>query len=77
MTNIEWGPWAEHDGKGCPVPAGTHVLTEIWCPGGVITKKAVASGDDDSSWSWDAGWWPIIRYRIGKPRSKQWTCCAR
>jgi hypothetical protein len=24
----EWGPWIEHDGRGCPVPAGTLVTLE-------------------------------------------------
>lgn len=27
----EWGPWIEHDGKGCPVPRGIDVKMENAC----------------------------------------------
>ena len=32
MTQEEWGPWIEHDGKGCPVPFGTQVWAQLFDP---------------------------------------------
>lgn len=71
----QWGPWIEHDGKGCPVPNG--ILAEI-------TEVAIADGADFKkgdkrqgvvvvrptlSWDWDLAITCIItRYRIRKPR---------
>lgn len=67
----EWGPWIEHDGKGCPVPIGT-VCHVVWL-GGVETVKPI---EGSKAWLWSSldksGWSdfhvPIIRYRIRKPR---------
>ncbi len=73
MTD-EWGPWIEHDGKGCPcvgrvvmVAAIRNLLGEVWEQG-----PAIAQGGQ--SWFWAVTGLPpndtqqIIRYRIRKPR---------
>ena len=28
---IQWGPWIDHDGHGCPLPIGTVVRVELRC----------------------------------------------
>lgn len=72
----DWGPWIEHDGKGCPC-VGEYVHREYrfvhyrWRG----RKDTVLSGnfawgiaEDGPSWRWDPDWNPVIRYRIRKPR---------
>ncbi len=72
-SDTEWGPWIEHDCKGCPVPIGVQV--EVEYPSG----NRYISDNDDGPW-WRGGgyrrwrgqrahWAPIIRYRIRKPRA--------
>lgn len=70
----EWGPWVEHDGRGCPC-RGMVVeseerrgLVEVHIAGGIGSGGAL-------QWNWDAArragypiGWQIIRYRIRKPR---------
>lgn len=79
----EWGPWIEHDGKGCPVPVGTIGQATLrcariapFCAGmgstrGGPYKPATFKGS--SAWEW--GGKPqkyvgeeVISYRIRKPR---------
>ncbi|QDP48376.1 MAG: hypothetical protein Tp118SUR00d2C21406231_70 [Prokaryotic dsDNA virus sp.] len=74
----EWGPWIEHDGKGCPVRGGyVHVkysaadlagTTELY---GIVPQGAGTT--INSQWIWDRairfGRPFIIRYRIRKPRA--------
>lgn len=74
MSNDEhhkWGPWIDHDGKGCPVPKGT-VCQVVWVDGDYIIEPIKgsfawwwASLDRDG---WSNGFIPITRYRIRKPR---------
>lgn len=65
----EWGPWIEHDGKGCP------------CVGMMVeVVRRYISGDEDAaigiaylpaqSWDWGNApkWARILRYRIRKPK---------
>ena len=74
----EWGPWIEHDGKGCPcVGQYAHWVYDrpalceknpraILQPGG-MTCVGYASGG--KSWFWDPAMRRVIRYRIRKPRA--------
>lgn len=39
----EWGPWIEHDGKGCPLPIGTVVEAKCAC-GCVLVGTVGSSG---------------------------------
>ena len=72
----EWGPWIEHDGKGCPVK-GSFVRV-VYSNGSqrefVAWSNIRIPGKPDtdpetSAWAWVT---PrpskIIRYRIRKPR---------
>jgi len=71
----EWGPWIEHDGKGCPV-VGIYVRAEI---NNGIQVEGVASprcADPPpgyaSAWIWstlpaDEKWARVVRYRIRRP----------
>ncbi|WP_395543257.1 hypothetical protein [Neotabrizicola sp. sgz301269] len=74
---IEWGPWIEHDGKGCQLADGEFVHGveadgEEWMD--FIKKRENAPGEVDV-WDWEDcagnfGWHlRLIRYRIRKPRS--------
>lgn len=67
----EWGPWIEHDGKGCPVLSGQY-LRATGSNGaeveGVMRNPRLAFGWD---WMGPSGN-PcdfIIRYRVRKPRA--------
>lgn len=73
----EWGPWIEHDGKGCPVKSGTIVMAECEGPIGIfriVEAQALANGE---GWDWSLFGAimldgtlnsRVIRYRIRKPR---------
>ncbi len=85
MQDEEWGPWIEHDGKGCPC-AGAFVESEDRS-GNVqrhIADMAAFRASNDGIWlikhdltflpsAWVWGEVParfeIIRYRIRKPRA--------
>lgn len=68
----EWGPWIEHDGKGCPMPLGTH--SQAKCRDGSHHEGRIGLGDYEplNAWLWadDAPKGPgdVMRYRIRKPR---------
>ena len=67
----EWGPWVQHDGRGCPVPAGT--IVEVVCEDRFgYLKHEIGCTDGDSYSSWDWSLYPelkrILRYRKKKPR---------
>ena len=79
----EWGPWIEHDGKGCPVPVGTVVLVRLRC-GELYQGVAGCSGYGDfakphghendpilSLWVHGEYSRPVdvVRYRVRKPRA--------
>lgn len=73
----EWGPWIEHDGKGCPClgkyirfEADTKISHFTHGHGIIISEKCGeyiprVSGE---SWTWGTGFANIIRYRIRKPK---------
>lgn len=79
MTDeAEWGPWIEHDGKGCPcVGAFVHVVHEGFA-GWFMQGQLIAGSQGGFSWDWR--YWlkvppghnsmatRVIRYRIRKPR---------
>jgi hypothetical protein len=85
--SAEWGAWIEHDGSGCPVVGQfVHVvLGDDWetpilgsgdCGWGPQWKpineaEAVGIAEDDPGWHWAFGWFPVIRYRVRKPRALQ------
>lgn len=66
MSEETWGPWIEHDGKGCPVGDGVAVNATD-CRGRETISCFRYGGE-----SWDWSNWPeytrIIRFRIRKPR---------
>lgn len=66
----EWGPWIEHDGKGCPcVGMYVHVVFNMSNDFiGVAGVSPLFNMTNGGSWNWRAGFDPIIRYRIRKPR---------
>ncbi len=69
-TEPEWGPWIDHDGKGCPcVGSYVHVIyaddVDDFC-------IAFGGGSWTYGYAYDYNTWldgsePIIRYRIRKP----------
>jgi len=68
----EWGPWIEHDGKGCPC-LGEYVEAEFALPSNhkdMMGKAEGIASDGISSWYWgNNGFTDIIRYRIRRPRA--------
>lgn len=72
ITEPEWGPWIEHDGKGCPC-VGQYVYV-IYADdndeyGIAFGGGSWTYGDVDDYDTWLDGCEPIIRYRIRKPRA--------
>jgi hypothetical protein len=78
----QWGPWIEHDGKGCPCVGmlaqwdldGGHEYVgmadkngHLMIAPGIVEGIAVPG----NAWSWAEGVIPIIRYRIRKPAALQ------
>jgi hypothetical protein len=77
----EWEPWIEHDGKGCPC-VGMWVQMVFKRKGLRFEACGIAGerfdgteSETGSSWHWaiisEGPWWPVIRYRIRKPRAIQ------
>lgn len=69
-----WGPWTQHDGKGCPVRPGT--MVEVVCEDRFgFLQSQIGRTDGDSYSSWDWSHFPelkkIIRYRERKPKGMQ------
>jgi hypothetical protein len=78
MMDEEWGPWIEHDGKGCPCVG---MLVESEDVVGQV-QQHIAKGtvkepgfEYVDSWNWQEcnaalrPDWKIIRYRIRKPKA--------
>ena len=70
----EWGPWIEHDGKGCPcVGQVVQVATVVNLLGEEKTHPAMTAMGGPS-WHWAKTclppnvWQHIIRYRIRRPK---------
>lgn len=75
----EWGPWIEHDGKGCPCK-GMRVEVRKRCgalKSGTIRSKAVMPEGPDSAWIWDEArpaWLrltEVVAYRVSRPKALQ------
>lgn len=72
----EWGPWTEHDGKGCPLADGV-VVHLVEADGyeliGMIERTPNMPWEVET-WDWEAceafGHLDhrVIRYRVRKPR---------
>lgn len=75
----DWGPWIEHDGRGCPC-VGRYVGVESEWHGGRITYDEGCAGSS-GGFSWDWQWFKkpvpghggcsatrIISYRIRRPK---------
>lgn len=63
----EWGPWQNHDGKGCLcVGMWVQAIHQNW-DGPLIEGIAGLAGNRD--WVWATAVFPIIRFRIRKPRA--------
>ena len=77
MGNEEWGPWIEHDGKGCPV-VGQYIQCETdrdihKMPDHVRLLKSrlveyIPRKTDSASWIGKAGFAQVLRYRVRKPK---------
>ena len=78
----EWGPWIEHDGKGCPVRGqlvrcevddDIHRLSKESADARIIAPRIVEHiprhGVRHASWHWTPGYVRVLRYRIRKPRA--------
>lgn len=75
----EWGPWIEHDGKGCPC-VGSYVRVETKGKiggfaaglfGRIIndrTAEYIPNNKNAGSWTWKHGDAHVVRYRIRKPK---------
>lgn len=76
----EWGPWIEHDGSGCPLPAGTlgeaklrcgRVASFRACCGSTLGGPYVKATASGSAWIWGSSVYTeqeVVRYRIRRPR---------
>lgn len=78
-----WGPWIEHDGRGCPC-VGMYAQVVFWykikkAPShyvrisdksleGIVSRDP--KGASGNSWDWRRGN-PVERYRIRKPRGME------
>jgi len=71
----EWGPWIEHDGKGCPLPVGTlvhRVFAKGIGYGGVVPPGSTehisrVHPGEFGSWDHSIGHVQVIRYRLHRP----------
>lgn len=69
----EWGPWIEHDGKGCPC-LGMYVHRIADKPGynpelGRSVTELVGIVEHVGPWIWGNPMYVrVLRYRIRKPR---------
>lgn len=59
----EWGPWIEHDGKGCPC-IGMYVEVDHDFGDGLILPRVTGR----RGWNGNVLECNVIRYRIRKPR---------
>lgn len=70
MSGEEWGPWIDHDGKGCPC-VGMMVHVVLVNQFGFEKEMIVIAGSmGGESWEWVNApkYKRIIRYRIRKPK---------
>jgi hypothetical protein len=68
----EWGPWIDHDGRGCPVSSVMVQAVRICRARGRLPCKVfyIPSSGGGKSWDWQnyPTWTKVIRYRIRKPK---------
>lgn len=74
-----WGPWIDHDGKGCPCVGKVCRVVQEGVSGETYDVTGVAEGSP--AWDWsnygtlgtykgkNGRWGRVIRYRIRKPRA--------
>lgn len=74
----QWGPWIEHDGKGCPLPAEVFVEVKLANEQEFVGALPAAAKKPDvfNPWFWEnlppEAWeYRVIRYRVRKPRALQ------
>lgn len=78
MSDKQWGPWIDHDGKGCPC-VGELVQCETGSTVKLLNVDALVLGDrliqyiplagsKHRSWYWVPGFNFILKYRIRKPK---------
>ena len=70
MSKEQWGPWIDHDGKGCPC-VGEYVNV-IFDEGSPKEIEGSVKGLP-APWNWHLprlpkAWGKVIRYRIRKPK---------
>lgn len=65
----EWGPWIEHDGKGCPCVGFYIQATSEWKEHLFGTEGLVRFEGAEWDWSNFPMARKLIRYRIRKPRA--------
>ncbi len=84
MDDEEWGEWQIHDGKGCPVPAGTMVAVIFrdmseFVGLALCNVHEVYRGQMPDDERWSRWWWAsernripnekhIIQFRIKRPK---------
>lgn len=74
MTQDEWGPIIDHDGKGCPCKG---MYARVWgdLPGltrdGRYTDYIEGVVRGGPSWDWAAkgNWTRVVRYQVRTPRA--------
>jgi len=59
IDETEWGPWVEHDGRGCPLPDGTLVM--------VFIADAEGLGEDEIVVFRIGEYWEGVIYHRGGP----------
>lgn len=78
--DVEWGPWVEHDGRGCPLPVGTMIEAVYEWRVGCFCTEVHPVPRSTPSWDWRNWGRPysatdprlvmaLRRYRIRKPRA--------
>lgn len=79
----DWGPWIEHKGGPCPCVGqfvhevyGDGAENELggWEPGNgraISNNEWIGIAEDNPSWRWDDEFYPIVRYRLKKPKGMQ------
>lgn len=75
----DWGPWIEHDGKGCPLAAGTVCRAIFEGEPGHLSAPTIGTVGANHGYSWDWSLWGqtapdgyritrIIKYQVKTPR---------
>lgn len=68
----EWGPWIEHDGRGCPcVGMFVELVALCVCLGELPPRRGTPLATSTlMSWDWanHPKYTAVLRYRIRKPR---------